>query len=36
VRRLRGEIGRAMLQNELEQEAFAGIKGYGEKTYERA
>jgi hypothetical protein len=28
VRRLRGEMGRAMLQNELEHEAFAGIAGY--------
>ena len=28
VRRLRGEIGRAMFQRDLEQEAFAGIKGY--------
>jgi hypothetical protein len=29
VRRLRGEIGRAMLQSDLEREAFAGIEGYG-------
>ncbi|HXX24640.1 MAG TPA: glutamate synthase-related protein [Terriglobia bacterium] len=28
VRRLRGEIGRAMFQKNLEREAFAGIKGY--------
>jgi hypothetical protein len=28
VRRLRGEIGRAMFQAELEREAFAGIEGY--------
>jgi hypothetical protein len=28
VRRLRGETGRAMFQNELEREAFAGIEGY--------
>lgn len=28
VRRLRGEIGRAMFQEELEREAFAGIEGY--------
>lgn len=28
VRRLRGEIGRAMFQNDLENEAFAGIEGY--------
>jgi hypothetical protein len=28
VRRLRGEIGRAMLQNDLEREAFSGIEGY--------
>ena len=28
VRRLRGEIGRAMFQKDLEQEAFAGITGY--------
>lgn len=31
VRRLRGEMGRALSQKELEQEAFAGIKGYDEK-----
>ena len=30
VRRLRGEIGRAMLQDDLEREAFAGITGYGD------
>jgi len=29
VRRLRGEVGRLMLQNELEREAFGGIAGYG-------
>jgi hypothetical protein len=29
VRRLRGEIGRAMFQSDLEREAFAGIEGYG-------
>jgi hypothetical protein len=28
VRRLRGETGRAMLQRELEREAFAGISGF--------
>ncbi len=28
VRRLRGETGRVMYQNDLEQEAFAGIEGY--------
>ncbi|MGH2605506.1 MAG: glutamate synthase-related protein, partial [Anaerolineales bacterium] len=28
VRRLRGEVGRAMLQEDLELEAFAGIEGY--------
>ncbi|MGA9533008.1 MAG: hypothetical protein WBR18_09855 [Anaerolineales bacterium] len=28
VRRLRGEIGRAMFQTELERDAFAGIEGY--------
>ncbi|MGH8431906.1 MAG: glutamate synthase-related protein, partial [Solimonas sp.] len=28
VRRLRGEIGRAMFQVDLEREAFAGIEGY--------
>jgi hypothetical protein len=28
VRRLRGEIGRAMFQEELEREAFADIEGY--------
>jgi len=30
VRRLRGEIGRAMFQKELEREAFSGIEGYGQ------
>lgn len=30
VRRLRGEIGRAMFQKELECEAFSGIEGYGQ------
>jgi glutamate synthase domain-containing protein 2 len=29
VRRLRGEMGRAMFQNDLEREAFEGITGYG-------
>ncbi|MGH7538539.1 MAG: glutamate synthase-related protein [Gemmatimonadales bacterium] len=29
VRRLRGEMGRAMLQRDLEREAFTGIAGYG-------
>lgn len=28
VRRLRGELGRAMFQEDLEREAFAGIEGY--------
>lgn len=28
VRRLRGEIGRAMFQKDLEREAFAGIEGF--------
>jgi len=28
VRRLRGEIGRAMFQRDLEAEAFAGIEGF--------
>ncbi|MFQ5943165.1 MAG: glutamate synthase-related protein [Anaerolineales bacterium] len=28
VRRLRGEIGRAMFQADMEREAFAGIEGY--------
>jgi hypothetical protein len=28
VRRLRGEIGRAMFQKDLEREAFGGIEGY--------
>ena len=30
VRRLRGEVGRAMFQEELEREAFGDITGYGE------
>jgi len=30
VRRLRGELGRAMFQPELEREAFASIPGFGE------
>jgi hypothetical protein len=30
VRRLRGEMGRAMFQKELEREAFSGIEGYGQ------
>ncbi len=30
MRRLRGEIGRAMFQKELEREAFTGIEGYGQ------
>jgi hypothetical protein len=30
VRRLRGEMGRAMFQKDLEREAFAGIEGYGD------
>jgi hypothetical protein len=29
VRRLRGELGRCMFQEELEREAFGGIEGYG-------
>ncbi len=28
VRRLRGEMGRAMFQKDLEREAFEGISGY--------
>jgi glutamate synthase domain-containing protein 2 len=28
VRRLRGELGRAMFQDDLEQEAFGEIEGY--------
>ena len=28
VRRLRGELGRAMFQKDLEREAFEGITGY--------
>jgi len=31
VRRLRGEMGRAMFQVDLEREAFAEIEGYGSK-----
>jgi hypothetical protein len=30
VRRLRGEMGRALFQKDLEREAFSGIEGYGE------
>jgi hypothetical protein len=30
VRRLRGEMGRAMFQGDLEREAFSGIEGYGQ------
>jgi hypothetical protein len=30
VRRLRGEMGRAMFQADLEREAFAGVQGYEE------
>jgi hypothetical protein len=30
VRRLRGEVGRAMFQKDLEREAFGGITGYGD------
>ena len=30
VRRLRGEMGRAMFQHELEREAFASIPGFGD------
>jgi hypothetical protein len=30
VRRLRGEMGRALFQKDLEREAFAGIEGYDE------
>jgi len=32
VRRLRGELGRALFQAELEREAFAGIRGYEPST----
>jgi hypothetical protein len=32
VRRLRGEVGRAMFQVDLEKEAFAGIEGFSEVT----
>ncbi len=28
VRRLRGEVGRAMFSDEIEKEAFAGIAGF--------
>ncbi len=28
VRRLRGELGRCMFQDDLEREAFEGIEGY--------
>jgi hypothetical protein len=31
IRRMRGEMGRAMFMLELEQEAFAGIEGYEAK-----
>ena len=31
IRRMRGEIGRAMFMLELEQEAFTGIEGYETK-----
>ncbi|MEW6233159.1 MAG: glutamate synthase-related protein [Chloroflexota bacterium] len=31
VRRLRGEVGRAMFQNDLEREAFGEILGYGDR-----
>ncbi len=31
VRRLRGEMGRAMFQKDLEKEAFEGIAGYGSR-----
>jgi hypothetical protein len=34
VRRLRGEIGRAMFQVELEREAFAGIQGFEEDIHD--
>jgi hypothetical protein len=32
VRRLRGELGRALFQSELEREAFAGIRGYAPRA----
>jgi hypothetical protein len=32
VRRLRGELGRALFQAELEREAFAGIRGYAPRA----
>lgn len=32
VRRMRGELGRAMFQKDLEKEAFAGIEGYEERA----
>jgi hypothetical protein len=35
VRRLRGEIGRAMFQADLEREAFAGIEGFSEVSHGR-
>ena len=31
IRRMRGEMGRAMFMLDLEQEAFAGIEGYAVK-----
>jgi hypothetical protein len=31
VRRLRGEIGRALFQKDLEREVFTGITGYEEE-----
>jgi len=31
VRRLRGEMGRAMFQEELEREAFREVTGYASK-----
>jgi len=36
VRRLRGEIGRAMFQKDLEREAFSEIEGYGDEENHRA
>jgi hypothetical protein len=32
VRRLRGEVGRAMFQKDLEREAFGEIVGYGDRS----
>jgi glutamate synthase domain-containing protein 2 len=32
VRRLRGELGRALFRTELEREAFAGIRGYAPRA----